>query len=147
MNRALQKLIHAACRQLGIDGETRRDLQLVVTGKESMAGMTEAELGAVIEELKRRGFAPVRRKGFRKQASRADLRYCHVLWRLLNEAGVMHRGDREGLNAFIRRQFAAKWGSAPVDIDALREHGQIDDVVQALKAICRRHGIPTGRPE
>lgn len=147
MTRGLQKLIHVGCRELGLDEETRRGLQLVVTGKESMAGMTEAEMEAVVEELKRRGFVPVRRKGFKKQAGRADVRYCHVLWRLLNEGGVMHRAGREGLSAFVRLQFAAKWGAAPVDIDALRDHGQIDDVVQALKAICRRHGIPTERPE
>lgn len=145
MTRALQKLVHVGCRELGIDAETRRDLQLVVTGKASMADMTEPELEAVVEQLKRRGFEPVRRRGFRPGATRADLRYVHVLWRLLNEAGVMHRAGREGLNAFVRLQFSSKWKSAPIDIDALRDHGKIDDVIQALKAICRRHGIPTER--
>ena len=74
------------------------------------------------------------------------MRYIHVLWRLLNEAGVMHRAGREGLNAFVRLKFSSKWKSAPIDVDALRDHGQIDDVIQALKAICRRNGIPTERP-
>ena len=43
MTRALQQLIHVGCRELGIDSDTRRDLQLLVTGKASMADMSKAD--------------------------------------------------------------------------------------------------------
>jgi hypothetical protein len=41
ITRALQKLVHVGCRELGIDADTRRDLQKMVCGKASLADMTE----------------------------------------------------------------------------------------------------------
>ncbi len=146
--RTLQRQIHVGCKQLGIDDETRRDLQLVLTGKASMSDMTEFELSAMLDGLKARGFEPGFKggsKGRRPAAPRGDLRYCHVLWRLLVEAGAVKVAGRKGLNAFIRSQFEDKWQSVPIDIDALRDAGQINDVMQALKAMCRRAKVPTSR--
>lgn len=40
--RTLQRMIHVGCRQLGLDDDTRRDLQLVATGKASMAVSTHS---------------------------------------------------------------------------------------------------------
>lgn len=142
--RALQRMIHVGCKQLGIDAETRHDLQLVATGKASMADMTEAELQKVVEALRERGFKTgfkASQKGRRAPAPRADLRFIHVLWGKLGAAGVLKKPGREGLNAFLRSSFEGKWQSVPIDIDALRDAGQIDDVVQALKAWCRRAGV------
>jgi phage gp16-like protein len=147
-DRRLQKLVHTGCRELGLDGETRRDLQLVVTGKASMAEMSDADLRKVVEALKARGFKPFdgRRpaKG-RPAAERADVRFCHVMWRLLHEAGAVRSGGARGLNAFIRARFAKKWGSVPIAIDRMQEWSEISDVVDALKAMCRRAGIGVDR--
>lgn len=140
----LQRMIHVGCRDLGLDNDTRHGLQLSLTGKASMADMTEAELRAVVDGLKARGFNGGF-KGAKKApyatASRADLRFIHVMWKLLGEAGALQKPGRAGLNAFVRSSFEGKWKSVPIDIDALREAGQIDDVVQALKAMCRRAGV------
>lgn len=146
--RSLQRLIHAGCRQLGLDEETRRDLQQVATGKASMAEMTEAELGQVVEALKLRGFSTGFNAGAkpgRARAPRADLRYAHVLWGLLGQAGHLERPGREGLNAFVRSRFGASFGSEVIDIDTMRDAGQINAVIKALQAMCHRHGIPTVR--
>lgn len=146
----LKRMIHVGCRELGLDDDTRHDLQLVATGKASMADMTEAELRAVVSALKDRGFKPygstfyTSKKDGRKghaRAPRADLRFIHVMWSKLGAAGALKKPGRAGLNAFIRSSFEGKWASVPIDIDALREPGQIDDVVQALKAMCRRAGV------
>lgn len=145
--RRLQKLIHVGCRDRGIDSDTRRDLQLVACGKTSMTDMTEADLLLVVQALKDRGFAPDRR-GVKKRypaAPRADLRLIHVLWRKLSDAGVLDKPGRSGLNAFIRSQFEAKWGSVPIDIDTLRDADKINAVVRALKAWCKRAGVSLGR--
>lgn len=142
--RPLQRKVHLACRQLGLDSDMRHDLQLAVTGKASMADMTPAELQAVVQELEKRGFKPGFKeaaKGCRPAASRADLRFIHVLWRLLGEAGALERPGRDGLNAFLRARFERKWGAVPIDIDALREAGQINDVIRALKDWCGRAGV------
>ncbi len=142
-SRRLQKLVHVGCRQLGIDSDTRRELQLIACGKVSMREMDDRDLKQVIEALKARGFAPDVRGGNKRYpaAPRADLRLVHVLWRKLADAGELDQPTRAGLNAFVRAQFAAKWGSVPIDIDTLRDADKINAVVRALKAWCRRAGI------
>ncbi|KAB6715840.1 regulatory protein GemA [Roseobacter sp. TSBP12] len=145
-DRTLQRQIFAGCKQLGIDDDTRHDLQLVVTGKASLSDMSDAELRAVVENLKERGFKAGfngGKKGKFKPAPRADLRLIHVLWKLLGDAGVLDRPDRAGLNAFVRSRFEGKWQSVPIDIDALRDADQINAVIRALKDMCRRNGVQT----
>lgn len=144
MSRALQRLVHVGCRELGIDGDTRRDLQLVVTGKVSMQEMTEGDLEKLVKALKERGFSPAPTRAGRKvraPAPRADVRFCHVMWRLLAEKGAVKQPGPAGLNAFVRSRFERKWGHVPLDIDAMREWAEISDVIDALKDWCRREGI------
>lgn len=147
MNLALQRKIFVGCRQLGLDEDTRRDLQLVATGKESLSDMDDAEMRKVLDALKAKGFKPTSRAGklknHRQAAPRADLRYVHVLWGLLGRAGHLEKPDRAGLNAFVRSRFEGKWQSVPLDIDMLQNAGQINDVTRALKDWCRRKGIET----
>lgn len=147
MTRHLQKMIHVACRQLGLDADTRHDLQLVACGKASMRDMNVADLTKVVAALKARGFSPDAQVGKNRHAAapRADLRLIHVLWRLLGEAGVLDKPGRAGLNAFIRSQFEAKWGAVPIDIDSLRDAEKINAVVLSLKAWCKRAGVELRR--
>lgn len=143
MSRALQRTIFAGCRELGLDEDTRRDLQLAATGKASLSDMSEAELKQVVSALETRGFKRVvkpRGKG-RPMAKRADVRFAHVLWRLLHQNGSVKVAGAEGLNAFIRARFTGKWGAAPLDIDMMTDWAQIADVIDALKAWCRREGV------
>lgn len=146
--RSLQRMIFAACRELGLDDEARHDLQLAVTGKASLSDMTEVELKAVVDRLKRDGFnADFKGRKGRPKAERGDLRFIHVLWRLLGEAGALGDPSRAGLNAFVRKSFGDHWGTVPADIDMLRDAHRIDQVIQALKAWAARKGvqIDTGR--
>jgi len=135
MTRVLQQKVHVGCRQLGMDAEARRALQLAVTGKHSMKDMSDADLLMVIDRLKGDGFKPSS-KGPRKHkaASRNDLRLIHVLWRKLGEAGELRDPSRTGLNKFVQDRFGNTWGSVPADVDMLRQWSQIDAVIQALKS-------------
>ncbi len=143
MTRALQKMVHIGCRDLGIDGETRRDLQLLVTGKASMTDMNEGDLSKLVTALKERGFKPFAGKSRAKRpaAKRADVRFAHVLWGKLHKAGAVDLGGAKGLNAFIRARFESAWGAAVFDIDAMQDHRQIATLIEALKAMCNRAGI------
>jgi phage gp16-like protein len=142
MNRSLQKLIFAACRQLGLDDDARRDLQVSVTGKASLRDMDDRELKLVADRLKTSGFVDQKTRNPRhKPAPRADLRMIHVLWRKLGEAGALRDPTRRGLNTFIRKRFGPRWGSVPADVDMLREWHQIDAVIQALKEWGQREGV------
>ena len=138
------KTIHVAVRDLGMDNDTRRDLQLLVTGKDSLKAMTPAEHLAVLEALKARGFKPSAGKDsrtHRRPATRGDIRFCHVLWGKLVRAGAVDLPGAAGLNAFIRARFEKAWGAVPFDIDGLRDWKQIATVIEALKAMCLRAGI------
>lgn len=141
MSRALQIKIHTGCKALGIDQDTRMALQLEVTGKASMTDMNETELKAVLTRLQSDGFKPKSGKGKRSKAPRADLRLVHVLWRKLGDGNQLRDPSRKGLNTFIRERFGKAWGSVPADLDMLRDHTQIDDVIQALKAWGQRADI------
>lgn len=136
----LRRKVFAACRDLGIDDELRRDIQLDACGRSSMRDMTERDFQLVLGALERRGFKPAK-SGKRPAAPRSDLRYVHVLWRLLGEAGELDRPDRAGLNAFVQKRFGEAWGSVPADIDMLRDHQQIATVIEALKTWCHRVGV------
>lgn len=141
---SLKKMVHMGCKQLGIDTDTRRDLQIKLTGKSSMSDMTEADLGRMVAALKKQGFEPFGAKGKRAGkplASRSDLRFVHVLWKLLGEAEALKRPGRDGLNAFVRSRFENSWESVPIDIDALSDPAQINAVIRALKDMCRRAGV------
>lgn len=148
MTRRLQRHIFAACRELGMDTQTRHDMQFQATGKASTTDMSEAELRLVIDRLKENGWKPRVKEGVKrglkqrhKRASRGDLRLVHVLWRLLGDAGCLRDPSRRGLNAFIRSRFENTWVSVPIDIDALRDAHQIAQLVTALKDWCRREGV------
>ncbi len=145
MSAQLIRTIHVGCRALGLDQDARRALQQRVTGKASLTDMSAAEQQKVVDALKKAGFK-VASKGQRKPAARPDVRFCHVLWRLLHDAGAVKVGGAAGLNAFIRERFAAHWGAVPIDIDTLADFERIRDVTEALKAMCRRAGIPVTRP-
>lgn len=147
MSARLRKTIFVGCRQLGLNADTRRDLQLVATGKASLSDMNEAEMEKVIAALKAKGFQtgykPSSTRPRAKLAPRADLRYIHVLWKLLGDAGALKSPGRDGLNSFIRSRFENTWGSVPADIDMLRDAAQISAVTRALKDWCQREGIET----
>lgn len=80
--RALQQKVHVGCRQLGLDADARRALQLAATSKHSMKDMDHSELLMLIKRLNSDGFK-LSSKGPKKHkaASRPDLRLVHVLWR------------------------------------------------------------------
>jgi phage gp16-like protein len=58
--RRLIAAVHAGARALGLDDESRRALQIRLTGHASCADMSEQELRLVLDYLRRAGFRPRR---------------------------------------------------------------------------------------
>ena len=52
--------VHAGARRFGLDDETRRALQLRLTGHASCSEMTEQDLERIVDHLRRAGFRPRR---------------------------------------------------------------------------------------
>jgi hypothetical protein len=136
------RMIFVAARQLGLDEETRRDLQLVATGKTSLTDMSDPEVAKVLTALKTKGFKSGRAGGKgRAPAARGDIRFAHVLWGKLVAADAVQARGAVGLNAFVRARFEKVWGAAPLDIDQMRDAKQIATIIQALKGMCDRAGV------
>ena len=71
--------IHVGCKQLGISSADRKALQLVETGKTSLTEMSEDELDKVLARLKRDGFKPSFKRGFKapgREARRCPFDPC-----------------------------------------------------------------------
>lgn len=142
MDNALRRKLFVGCRELGLDDDARRDLQLRVCGKASMSDMTDEDGLALLKELEHNGFKPSSNgRAKRPAAPSADLRLVHVLWRKLGEAGALQRPGRDGLNAFIRARFEVAWMVIPADVDMLRDPEKISQLIEALSAWGKRVGI------
>lgn len=138
------RMIHVACRDLGLDQETRHELQERVTGISSLSAMNERQLKLVVDELKAKGWTPAPKKGsktYRNFASRGDIRFCHVMWGKLVAAGVFTVPGHEGLNAFARTVLEKADGATILDVDQLRDHKQIALLIEVLKSRCARAGV------
>ena len=96
----LQQKIQIARRQLGLDDDAYRAILERVTGQRSTKRMARGAMARVLDEMKRLGFEDRSKKRFHKAEVRQDLRYIHVLWRLLAEADVVLAG-RSALNSFV----------------------------------------------
>lgn len=135
--------IKIAQKQLGIEEDDYRAMLQRLTGKSSAADLTGAEKDEVLAEMERLGFEPQPRKGGRKwspREERRDIRYIHVLWRLLTEKGVVENG-RHALNSFVcGPKFHKKYSEAPTDVKFL-SIDRARDVIEALKDMCRRNGV------
>lgn len=141
----LIRLARVGARELKLDDDTRRELQERVTGKASLADMSDREVEAVIGEMKRLGFRPKAGKNWRPASDRGDVRFAHKLWGLLYAAGKVEVRGAAGLNAFVRERFGAAWGAVPIDIDRIADPAKVATVIEALKAMCRRAQISVDR--
>ncbi len=140
---AKRRHVFAACREMGIDEETRKDLQLQATGKASSSDMNAADFDKVLAALKVKGWKPAVRgtkgKGW-IDVNRADQRKVLAIWGQLAKVGVVTSG-RTAINAFLcSHTFKAKWTDAATDI-AIIGPERCADVIEALKDIARRNQV------
>ncbi|PYE87524.1 gp16 family protein [Phyllobacterium leguminum] len=121
-------IINIACQQLGLDDDTKRAMYMRVTGVDSLRAMTERQLIAVVDELKRRGFK-IKKAGKQLPASHKPyIRLIHALWRSCHRKGIIQDGSRTALRSFVS-------GRAPVDDPDFLSVEQADPIIKALKAM------------
>lgn len=120
------RAVLAACRRLQLDEDARRDLQESVTGIGSMAAMSEAQLGRLLDHLNRdyKGTNP----------ERSHLAKIKALWWSLYWLALVVDPSDKALSAFVERQ---------TGISALRflDHAKSHAVIEALKAWLNREGV------
>lgn len=129
------KAVHAACREMGLDEETRRSVYEAATGKRSATAMTVGDLNKVLDALKSRGWKGWKRPPRRAKATRLydgpQARKARALWLLLHQAGEVRDPSETALAAFVARTTSRQ---SLGDADA----GAMNAVIEALKKWCSR---------
>lgn len=137
MKAARIKAIHKACRDRGIDAETRHALQLRLTGKASLTDMHLGEVSRVLDHLNGNGGDNEWRFVFgladdRQACGRKIFRMAERIGPHLKPAvKVASKAYIEGITEQMR---GATQPLEFCDADQLRK------VVQALEIYCKRHG-------
>lgn len=142
--RSLIAKIHVAKKEMALLEDDYRAMLIRVTGRTSSADCSLAELRAMVEEMKSKGFQP--KKAEAKGAQPADHPFAgkaRALWISLYHLGAIDNGSEQALEAFARRQLKCRkmqWA----------DQQQAYKLVEALKAIANRHGwnqrVLDGRP-
>lgn len=131
--------IKIAQKHLDFDDGDYRALLNRVTGKASCTTMTQAELGQVLDEFKRLGWAPVTsanakpKPGRPPRADYPGAKKARALWISLSLLGVIRQPTEAALEAFARRQMGVErlqWA----------DQAQVYKLIEALKKIAERHG-------
>lgn len=124
--------IHVAKKQLGLGEPEYRDLLAATTGKSSAAAMNASELTRVLDAMKKAGFQPsFKAAPDGKKSGRAVIRMIFGLWAEAAKRGIVERGSREALFAFVKRQ-------TNIDHPEWLDNKQASSVVEAVKAMLNR---------
>lgn len=124
-------VINIACQQLGLDEDVKRAMYVRVTGCDSLRAMTERQMLAVVEELKRRGFKVKSGGKTLPGSTKPYVRLIHALWRSCHQKGVINDGSRSALRSFVKNH-------APVDDPDFLTSEQATPIIEALKAMEKR---------
>ena len=124
--------VHLARKELGIADEDYRHILAGLTGHDSCATMSDAQLHAVIADMKRRGWkegAP----SARRAADTPMAKKARALWLGLHQLGVIRNPSEQALEAFARRQLRC-------DRMQWADQSQAFRLIEALKAMAERAG-------
>ena len=133
--RAAMAKLHVAKKELGFDDGDYRAVLERVTGKRSSAEMAIGELGRVLDELARLGWAPGTKgpRGKPRPADHPAAKKARAMFLSLGLLGVIRNPSEAGLEAFARRQLGTErlqWA----------DQAQVYKLIEAMKAMAERNG-------
>lgn len=125
--------IHVAKKQLQLEDDDYRQILFDVCGRTSAADCSDAQLVAVIERLKQRGFQPLPSRGGKRAAQHKVAKKARALWISLHQLGEVRNPSEEALEAFARRQLGCERLNWAKQSDGYR-------LIEALKTMAERAG-------
>ncbi|MDQ1229300.1 regulatory protein GemA [Sphingomonas sp. SORGH_AS_0879] len=133
---ARRRAIFAAARDAGLDEDDRRAVQLRVTGKPSLTGMTLTDMDKVLTAIRGNGAA---RSARPVGSTRAHVGKIWALWWSLYWLRAVECPEEKALNAWVKRQ---------TGVDAVRflDHKAAIAVIEAMKAWAAREGVEWSSP-
>ncbi len=140
MTRAAIAKVQIARKELGLEDDDYRATLQRLTGQTSAKDCSEAQLGIVLDEFKRRGWQPrvvagskVAAPAAAKPAQSPAAKKARALWLSLWHLGAVRERSESALEAFAKRQLRT-------DKLAWADQQQIFRLIEALKAMATRHG-------
>ena len=128
--RAMLAKINLGRKQIGMLEDDYRQLLLDTTGEISLKACSDAQLDAMLDALKSKGFRPLPRSGGKHTAQHPMARKARALWISLYQLGVVHNPSEHALEAFAKRQLGceklvwARQSDAYRLIEALKDMGE-----------------------
>lgn len=135
--RSLIAKVHVAKKEMNILDDDYRQMLLDVTGHTSSADCTVAELRAMVEAMKKKGFQP--KKAIPKAADSPFAAKARALWISLYHLNAIDNPSEAALEAFARHQLKCErmqWAN----------QAQAYKLIEALKAIAQRNGWDQRQP-
>lgn len=129
--RALIAKIHVAKKEMNLLDDDYRAMLIEVTGRSSSANCTIAELRAMVEAMKRKGFQP--KRAANGVADHPFALKARAMWISLHHLGAIDNPSEQALESFACRQLGCvkmQWAN----------QAQGYKLIEALKAIAERNG-------
>jgi len=131
--RAMLAKINIGRQQIGMLEDDYRQLLFDTTGKMSLKDCSDAQLDAMLDALKRKGFRPLPKGGPKSAAQHPMARKARAMWISLYQLGVVHNHSEHALEAFARRQLGCEKLVWAIQSDAFR-------LIEALKDMGEKKG-------
>ncbi|MEL7838358.1 MULTISPECIES: gp16 family protein [Citromicrobium] len=131
--RSMIAKIHVARSQLRMEEDDYRQIVFDASGKTSSADCSDAQLEAIIDALKQRGFKPLPRKGAQRGAQHPVARKARALWISLHQLGAVRNESEAALESFAKRQLGCERLDWARQSDGYR-------LIEALKNMAEREG-------
>ena len=112
---AMLSKLHCAKRDLRLGDEEYRDLLRQKTGKDSARDLNDAELGIVLDEMRKRGFRSPATSEPNQRPGQPQERLAIALWKDLGALNVLDDPSEGGLRRFARHLVgveAIEWADA-----------------------------------
>lgn len=132
--RAMLAKLHLARKQLALTEDSYRDVLRRVTGLDSAAAMSEAQLDRALAEFKRLGFKPKSTSVAPRRSQHAQIRMIHGVWNDICALGIDAEDHPAALRAFVQRQTRGPLHPDGVSAPEFLNADQATRVLEGLKA-------------
>jgi len=127
---------HLAAKDLCLDDDTRRAVQLQIGGRESCKDMSTGQLLELLRHYQALGWQPKPARGAKARvlASAPQHKKIRALWLALADAGVVKNRDETALRRYVERQTgvgALQWLTPD----------QASRAIESLKKWCQRERV------
>lgn len=132
------RAVHAACRAQGIDDDTRKAIQLQVTGKASLKDMSALDLSELLNHINRRAKAG-NEWSFTFRLAPDRRAHAKKIYRLAERLGALQQPVVPVASKAYVEGIASRMRGCETRLEFC-DAEQLHKIVQALEVYLKRHG-------